>query len=67
MKGQTLMLITDISGYTRFFTRVGHQEGLRRAQDLLQIIINTNTLGLKLCEGRRCLFFYTIHNCFAYR
>jgi hypothetical protein len=61
MKGQTLMLITDISGYTRFFTRVGHQEGLQRAQDLLRIIINTNTLGLKLCEVEGdAVFFYTM-------
>lgn len=57
------MLITDISGYTRFFTRVGHEEGLQRAQDLLQIIINTNTLGLKLCEVEGdAVFFYTMKN-----
>ena len=61
MKGQTLMLITDISGYTRFITRVGHEEGLRRAKDLLQIIINANSLGLKLCEIEGdAVFFYTM-------
>lgn len=61
MKAQTLMLITDISGYTRFITRVGHDEGLRHAQDLLQIIINSNTLGLKLCEVEGdAVFFYTM-------
>lgn len=55
------MLITDISGYTRFFTRVGHEEGLQRAQDLLQIIINSNSLGLKLCEVEGdAVFFYTM-------
>jgi hypothetical protein len=61
MKGHTLMLITDISGYTKFMTRVGHEEGLRRAQDLLQIVINANTLGLKLCEIEGdAVFFYAI-------
>ena len=61
MKGQTLMLITDISGYTRYFTKVGHEEGLRRAQDLLQIIINANSLGLKLCEVEGdAVFFYAM-------
>jgi hypothetical protein len=37
MKEQTLMLIVDINGYTRFLTRVGHEEGLKRAQDLLRL------------------------------
>jgi hypothetical protein len=61
MKEQTLMLIVDINGYTRFLTRVGHEEGLRRAQDLLQIIINSNTLGLKLCEVEGdAVFFYAM-------
>lgn len=55
------MLITDISGYTRFLTQVGHEEGLHRAQDLLQIIINTNSLGLKLCEVEGdAVFFYAM-------
>ncbi len=62
MKGQTLMLITDISGYTRFLTRVGHDEGLKRAQEMLQIVINANTLGLKLCEIEGdAVFFYSMH------
>ena len=61
MKGQTLMLITDISGYTRFITRVGHEKGIQHAQDLLQIIINSNTLGLKLCEVEGdAVFFYAM-------
>ena len=62
MKGQTLILITDISGYTRFITRVGHDEGLLRARDMLQIIINENTLGLKLCEVEGdAVFFYSMY------
>jgi len=61
MKAQTLMLITDISGYTRFITRVGHEEGVKRAQEMLQVIINANTLGLKLCEIEGdAVFFYTM-------
>ena len=61
MKQKTLMLITDISGYTRFITRVGHEEGLIHAHELLQIIINSNTLGLKLCEVEGdAVFFYTM-------
>jgi hypothetical protein len=63
MKGQTLMLITDISGYTRFITKVGHEEGLRKAKDLLQIIINENSLGLKLCEIEGdAVFFYSMRS-----
>jgi hypothetical protein len=55
------MLITDISGYTRFITQVGHEQGLKHAQELLQIIINSNTLGLKLCEVEGdAVFFYTM-------
>ena len=55
------MLITDISGYTWFISRVGHEEGLKRAQDLLQIVINSNSLGLKLCEVEGdAVFFYTV-------
>jgi hypothetical protein len=61
MQHNTLMLITDLSGYTRFLSRVGHQEALRHASDLLQIIINNNTLGLKLCEVEGdAVFFYAI-------
>jgi hypothetical protein len=61
MQQKTLMLITDISGYTRFITQVGHERGLKHAQELLQIIINSNTLGLKLCEVEGdAVFFYTM-------
>jgi len=61
MKQKTLMLITDISGYTKFITQAGHEQGLRHAQGLLQIIINTNSLGLKLCEVEGdAVFFYTM-------
>ncbi len=60
MRQDTLMLITDISGYTRFVTEVGHDQALTIAHDLLQTVINANTLGLKLCEVEGdAVFFYS--------
>ncbi len=59
MKAQTLLFITDISGYTKYIAGAGHEEGLRRAQDMLKIILQANTLKLQLCEIEGdAIFFY---------
>ena len=50
MPGRTLLLITDISGFTRFVSSRSAEEGVRMATEMLQIILRSNKLRLKLCE-----------------
>lgn len=59
MKTQTLLLITDISGFTRFVAQSDPDTGIARAQEMLQIIVDSNDLGLELCEIEGdAVFFY---------
>ena len=50
MKSKTLLLITDISGFTRFVAQRQVQEGIAQAREMLEIIVRSNSLGLHLSE-----------------
>ncbi len=56
---QGLLLIPDISGFTEFVTEVEISHSEHIITELLELLINTNTLGLELCEIEGdALFFY---------
>ena len=59
MKNQGLLFIPDISGFSRFVTEteIGHSQLI--IQELLEILINANQLGLEISEveGDAILFY----------
>ncbi len=55
----TLLLITDISGFTRFIASNDPESGMDHARRMLEIILKSNDLGLELCEIEGdAVFFY---------
>ena len=60
MAKATLLLITDISGFTRFVSSHSQEEGVRTAREMLNIILRSNNLKLNLCEIEGdAVFFYS--------
>lgn len=56
---KTLLLITDISGFTRFIAESEPEVGIAHAREMLEIILHSNSLGLELCEIEGdAVFFY---------
>lgn len=58
----TLLLITDISGFTRFIASNDPDEGMAHAQKMLEIILKSNDLGLELCEIEGDAVFFYMRN-----
>lgn len=59
MKNQGLIFIPDISGFTRFVTETEIDHSRLIIQELLEILINANNLGLEVSEieGDAILFY----------
>lgn len=59
MESQALIFIPDISGYTKFVTETETKHSKHIITELLEVIINTNTLQLEVSEieGDAVLFF----------
>jgi hypothetical protein len=59
MKNQGLLFIPDISGFTRFITETEIDHSRVIIQELLEILINANTIGLEISEieGDAILFY----------
>ena len=59
MQKPTLLIIVDISGFTRFVAESNPEEGIARAKEMLEVILHSNDLGLELCEIEGdAVFFY---------
>ncbi len=56
---KSLLLIPDISGFTKFINETEIVHGVHIISELLEIIIKENTMGLKLAEieGDAVLFY----------
>jgi hypothetical protein len=59
MKNQGLLFIPDISGFTKFVTETEIEHSRLIIQELLEILINANKLGLEISEieGDAILFY----------
>lgn len=59
MENKGLIFIPDISGFTRFINEVEIEHGRHIIQELLEVIINSNNLGLEISEieGDAILFY----------
>jgi hypothetical protein len=59
MVNKGLIFIPDISGFTRFINEVEIDHGRHIIQELLEVIINSNNLGLEISEieGDAILFY----------
>src|SRR5687767_3425445 len=59
MKNQGLLFIPDISGFTRFITETEIDHSRVIIQELLEILINANNIGLEISEieGDAILFY----------
>jgi hypothetical protein len=59
MNNKGLIFIPDISGFTRFINEVEIDHGRHIIQELLEVIINSNDLGLEISEieGDAILFY----------
>lgn len=59
MKNQGLLFIPDISGFTKFVTETEIEHSRLIIQELLEILINANNLGLEISEieGDAILFY----------
>lgn len=59
MNNKGLIFIPDISGFTRFINEVEIDHGRHIIQELLEVIINSNNLGLEISEieGDAILFY----------
>lgn len=59
MENQGLLFIPDISGFTRFITQTEIQHSRLIIQELLEVLINSNELGLEISEieGDAILFY----------
>lgn len=59
MENRGLIFIPDISGFTRFINEVEIDHGRHIIQELLEVIINSNNLGLEISEieGDAILFY----------
>ena len=59
MKNQGLLFIPDISGFTRFVNETEIDHSRLIIQELLEILINANRLGLEISEieGDAILFY----------
>ncbi len=59
MEKKGLLFIPDISGFTRFINQVEVEHSKLIIQELLEIIINSNTIGLQISEieGDAILFY----------
>lgn len=59
MNNQGLIFIPDISGFTRFVNEVEIDHGRRIIEELLEVIINSNSIGLEISEieGDAILFY----------
>ncbi|MCZ6528967.1 MAG: DUF2652 domain-containing protein [Chloroflexi bacterium] len=53
-----LLLIPDISGFTQFVSEVEISHSKHIVTDLLELLIDANKLGLKLCEVEGDALFY---------
>ncbi|MGE5810421.1 MAG: DUF2652 domain-containing protein, partial [Ignavibacteria bacterium] len=50
MEKKGLLFIPDISGFTRFINQVEVEHSRLIIQELLEIIINSNSIGLQISE-----------------
>jgi len=59
MENRGLLFIPDISGFTRFVTEMEIDHSRHIIQELLEILINANTIGLEISEieGDAILFY----------
>ena len=59
MENKGLLFIPDISGFTKFVNRVDIEHGRLIIQELLEIIVNANQIGLEISEieGDAILFY----------
>jgi hypothetical protein len=59
MKNQGLLFIPDISGFTRFVNETEIDHSRQIIQELLEVLINSNNLGLEISEieGDAILFY----------
>ena len=53
METRGLLLIPDISGFTQFVNQTDIEHSRLIIQELLEIIINQNKIGLEVSEIRR--------------
>lgn len=64
MNNKGLIFIPDISGFTRFVNEVEIDHSRHIIQDLLEVIINSNTTGLEISEIEGdAILFYKYGNC----
>jgi len=60
MANSTLLFIADISGFTQFVASRTPEEGVRKAKEMLDIIVRSNKLRMNLCEVEGdAVFFYS--------
>ena len=59
MENKGLLFIPDISGFTRFVNKVDIEHGRLIIQELLEILVNANEIGLEISEieGDAILFY----------
>src|SRR5687768_5005847 len=59
MENRGLLFIPDISGFTRFVNKVDIEHGRMIIQELLEILVNANQIGLTISEieGDAILFY----------
>src|SRR5687768_679065 len=59
MENKGLLFIPDISGFTKFVNRVDIEHGRLIIQELLEILVNANQIGLEISEieGDAILFY----------
>ena len=59
MENKGLLFIPDISGFTRFVTETEIEHSRAIIQELLEVLINSNEIGLKISEieGDAILFY----------
>jgi len=59
MENKGLLFIPDISGFTRFVNEIGIERSRHIIQQLLEVLINANELGLQISaiEGDEILFY----------
>jgi hypothetical protein len=63
MPSQTLLFITDISGFTKFVAGTQIDESYRIAKEMIELIIDSNQLGMQVSEIEGdAVFFYTQDN-----